>query len=214
MSDDRDGLFEAVRAGDVEAVRALVERDPELAAARGEDGLSAVMVALYHRQAGARDALLAAGPPLDVFEAAALGRLDLLRDHLAADPAAAGARAADGFTPLHLAAFLGGADAVRLLLAAGADPNAGDDNAIGVWPLNSAVAAHDTVAVIALLEAGADPDARERAGYTALHGAAHADDPEMARALLEHGADPALVNETGEDAASLAGPRVRELLTG
>jgi hypothetical protein len=36
----------------------------------------------------------------------------------------------------------------------------------------------------------------------------------MARALLDHGADPSLVNETGEDAAALAGPRVRELLTG
>jgi ankyrin repeat protein len=214
MSDDGGALLDAVRAGDAERVRALVERDPELAAARGEDGLSAVMVALYHRQAGARDALLAADPPLDVFEAAALGRLDLLRDHLAADPAAVGARAADGFTPLHLAAFFGGADAVRLLLAAGADANAGDDNAIGVWPLNSAVAARDAAAVLALLVAGADPDARDRAGYTALHGAAHADDPEMARALLDHGADPSLVNETGEDAAALAGPRVRELLTG
>ena len=207
-----EALFAAVKGGDVTAVRALVEADPELAAARDGDGLSAVLAALYHRQAGARDALLAAGPPLDVFEAAALGRLDVLRDHLAADPAAVGARAADGFAPLHLAAFFGGADAVRLLLAAGADANADAENAIGVHPLNSAVAAGDHGAVRALLEAGAEPDAPERAGYTPLHAAAHLDDPELVGLLLEHGADPSPAAPDGADAAAMAGPRVRELL--
>lgn len=212
MPDDRTALLEAVTAGDVPMVSALVERDPELAAARDDQGRSAVLLALYHRQDGTRDALLAAGPALDVCEAAALGRLDLLRDHLAADPEAAEARSSEGFAPLHLAAFFGGADAVRWLLAAGADPNADDENALGVRPLHSAAAVGDHGAARALLEAGADPDARQRGGFTALHAAAHSDDPELARLILDHGADPALANDEGADAAALAGPRVTVLL--
>jgi len=213
MPGDATALLEAVRAGDADAVRALLEADPELAGARDGEGRSAVLLALYHRQAGARDALLAAGPPLDVFEAAALGRLDLLRDHLAADPEAVESRSPEGFAPLHLAAFFGGADAVRLLLAAGADANADGANVLGVHPLHSAAAVCDHGAVAALLDAGAEADCRQRGGFTALHAAAHADDPELARLLLGHGADPALANDEGADAAALAGPRVTELLS-
>ena len=167
-----------------------------------------MLLALYHRQPGALDAVLAAGPPLDVFEAAALGRLDLLRDHLSADPAAVDSRSPEGFAPLHLAAFFGGADTVRLLLAAGADANADDANAPGVHPLHSAAAVCDHGAVAraaARRRAGRLPPA---GGFTALHAAAHADDPELARLLLDHGADPSLATDEGADAAALAGPRV------
>jgi ankyrin repeat protein len=205
-------LFDAIKAGDAARVRELVAADPALASARDEDGLSAVLVALYHRQDEARDALLAADPELDVLEAAALGRVDRLREHLDADPDAPATRGSDGFTPLHLAAFFGGADAVRVLLAAGAPPDADNDNAAHVRPLHSAAAAHDPAAVAALLDAGADSNARQNGGYTPLLQAAHADDPEMARLLLDAGADPALAADDGRDAAAMAGPRVRELL--
>src|SRR5215210_8403797 len=124
-------LFEAIRGGDAARVRELVEAEPSLAAARGEDGLSAVLTALYHRQPEACEALLAAGPELDVLEAAALGRADRLRD----DPDALSARTPEGFTALHLAAFFGGGAAVRLLLGAGFAADADADNELGVRPL-------------------------------------------------------------------------------
>jgi uncharacterized protein len=178
-----------------------------------------VLVALYHQQPEVRDALVAAEPELDVLEAAALGRLDVLRAHLESDQDALGARTPDGFTPLHLAAFFGGGPAVRMLLAAGASPDADADNQVGVRPLspatrplNSAAAAGDHDAVRALLEAGAAPDVREGAGFTPLMVAAHLDDPALARMLLDHGADPALAAEDGRDAAALAGDRVGPLL--
>ena len=76
-------------------------------------GSPAVLTALYHRQAEALDVLLAAGPELDVLDAAATGRLDVLRAHLESDQDALAARSPEGFTPLHLAAFFGGAAAVR-----------------------------------------------------------------------------------------------------
>jgi uncharacterized protein len=189
-----EAVLNAVKAGDVEALRALLDADPALASAL-QDGVSALLVACYHRQDAARDALLDAGAHVGPLEAAALGRLDGLDPH---------ARGADGFTALHLAAFFGGAGAVEALLAAGADPDADDENPLRVRPLHSAVAARDREAVRALLQAGAHPDVRQQGGYTPLHGAAHAGDAELVRLLLAHGADPALTTDDGRDARALA----------
>jgi ankyrin repeat protein len=213
VPDDSQTLLDGIRAGDAAAVAAMLERSPALADARDENGLSAVLVACYHQRPDVRDAVLAAGPELGVLEAAAVGRLDLLRAHLSEDPDALAERTPDGFTPLHLAAFFGGGPAVRLLLAAGAPADGDDGNPPRVRPLHSAVAAGDREAVRALLEAGADPNVRQQGGFTPLLAAAHADDPEMTRMLLEHGADPALAADDGRDPTAMAGERTRPLLT-
>jgi uncharacterized protein len=203
------GLFEAIRGGDVERVRELVSADPALATARDENGLSAVLTALYHRQPEACEALLAAEPELDVLEAAALGRVERLRD----DPEALEARTPEGFTALHLAAFFGGGAAVRALLAAGAPADGDADNVQRVRPLHSAVAALDHDAVHALVDAGADPNVRQQGGFTPLLAATHADEPGLVKMLLAHGADPALAADDGRDAAAMAGERTGELFT-
>jgi ankyrin repeat protein len=212
VPDDGQALIDAIRAGDADAVAALLGRDPALADARDENGLSAVLVACYHQNPQVRDAVLAAGPELGVLEAAAVGRLDLLRGHLSEDPDALAERTPDGFTPLHLAAFFGGSAAVRALLAAGASADADADNPPHVRPLHSAVAARDPDAVRALLEAGADPNVRQQGGFTPLLAAAHADHPGMTRLLLEHGADPAQAADDGRGPLEMAGDRVRPLL--
>jgi len=173
-----EALFTAIKSGDLDALNALLADDPGLASAR-EDGLSAVLASLYHRQDAARAALLAAGAEIGPLEAAALGRVDGLDPH---------ARGADGFTALHLAAFFGGADAVGALLAAGADANADTQNPLAVRPLHSAVAAHDRESVRLLLEAGADPNVEQQGGFTPLDGARHQGDEEMVQLLLDHGA--------------------------
>ena len=95
---------------------------PGLANARDEQGVSALLLSLYHRRPEARDALLAAGAPVGPLEAAALGDVAKL------DGADLSVRGGDGFTPLHLAAFFGGADAVRAILATGSDPDADAEN--------------------------------------------------------------------------------------
>lgn len=199
-------FLEAVRAGDLAAVRRELAADPGLAASTDPAGVSAVRTALYHRQPEVLAALLEHDPALDVFDAAALGRLEVLAKLLTAEPTRARAVAGDGFTPLHLAAFLGGATAVRTLLAAGADPNAEARNPSRVRPLHSAAAARDAEAVRLLLDAGADPDARQAGGFTALHSAAQHDDVAMAQALVAAGADVGLTAEDGRDALARLPP--------
>jgi uncharacterized protein len=183
-------LVAAITGGDVEAVRARVREDPALASATDENGLPVVLLALWHQRRDVADALLEAGPELGVLEAAATGRVDRLRELLAADPERLHDRTPEGFTAIGLAAFLGGPDAVRVLLEHGADPNADAENPMRVRPVHAAAAAHDHESLRLLLEAGADPNARQQGGLTPLHAAAHADDAEMARLLLAHGADP------------------------
>jgi ankyrin repeat protein len=213
-----DALVAAITSGDVDAVRALLREDRSLAEARDGDGLPVVLLALFHQQREVADALLEAEPELGVLEAAATGRGDRLRELLDADPQAIRRRTPEGFTALGLAAFLGGPEAVRILLERGADADDDADNRFGVRPVHAAAAAHDHETMRLLLEAGADPNQRQRGGFTPLHEAAHADDVEMARLLLDHGADPALTADDGRDARRMAADdgstRVAQLLEG
>src|SRR4029450_6849584 len=90
---------------------------------------------------------------------------ELLRD----DSRLAKAPSPDGFTALHYAAFFGSPDAVRALVAAGADLEARSTNqefAPEATPLHSAVAAGRMDNAEALLEAGADPNPRQHGGFT------------------------------------------------
>jgi ankyrin repeat protein len=200
MAAERE-LIAAVKAGDADTVARLLGVDPDLAGAQ-EHGISAVRLALYHRQPAALEVLLQHSPPLDGFDHAALGWTAELRRDLARDGELASRRSADGFTALHYACFFGGAPAAGALLVAGADPDAVAEN--GIRPLHSAAAARETEAARVLLEAGADPNARQAGGFTALHAAAQHDDAATATLLLQHGADPALRTDAGADARGIA----------
>lgn len=186
----------------------LLRERPDLASATDEHGVSALLLACYHRHAEAKAALIAAGAPVGPLEAAALGEVALL------EGADLTVRAGDGFTPLHLAAFFGGADAVRAILATGAAPDADAVNRFKVRPIHSATAARDHDSVRALLEAGADPNVRQQGGYTPLHSAAHSVDLELVRLLLDHDADCTLSDDEGKIPRDMTSDaELRELLT-
>src|SRR5437867_7796537 len=157
-------LFEAIAAGDLEQVRAIVQRDPAAASARGDDGLTAVLQARYRDRQDIVAVLLAAGPQLDVFDAAAVGDDGRLVELLEAESGLVNAWSMDGFTPLHLAVFFGHAAVAGLLIQRGADIHAVSRNRMTVMPLHSAVAGRDRDSVKALLEAGADVNAPSHAG--------------------------------------------------
>jgi ankyrin repeat protein len=203
---DADRVAAAIEARDAAAVAALVAESPELAGARDAQGRSLLLLALFHQLPAAADALLGArGDDLDALEAAATGRVDVLAVRLAADRTGVlAARTPEGFDALGLAAFLGGADAVELLLRHGAHADGDPANQLGVRPVHAAASAGDAAAMRHLLEAGADPDSPQRGGIVALHAAALHDDADTARVLLEHGADPGRRADDGRDAAAFA----------
>lgn len=184
-------IFEAIQAGDAETLRRTLGDDPSAAGAHRDDGISAVRAALYAQRQDLADVLLAADPPLDVFDAAAVGDVARLTQLLDADPDQVGAWSGDGFTPLHLAAFFDRGDAVRLLLDRGADVHATARNDMRVQALHSAVAAQSTEIVAALLVAGADPNARQQGDYTPYMAAVEHDNAGLMRLLQDHGAETA-----------------------
>jgi uncharacterized protein len=189
VASEREAL-DAVEQGDLKRLRALLLDDPRLTGARGEGDVSLVLRAQYAMRDDLVEAILAAGPELNVHDAAAVGDTDRLSELLDAEPQLVRALAADGFAPAHLAAFFRRPDALRLLLDRGADPGAAAANDTRVAPLHSAAAGGDVECVRLLLAAGADPNARQRGDFVPLHAAEAAGDREMAQLLLDNGAEP------------------------
>ncbi len=66
-------VFEVIRAGDATRLAALLAADRSLANARNERGHSTVLIAQYHQKRDLVTMLLAAGPELDIFDAASVG---------------------------------------------------------------------------------------------------------------------------------------------
>jgi ankyrin repeat protein len=197
-------VSDAIVAGDAEQLRSLLAQHPELAAERDADGVSLVRQALYRGRRDLAEIVVAADPPVDVFDAAALGMSDLLTDILEDDPSQATAWSGDGFTALHFAAFLGDVACAQLLLDAGADPAAAARGAMTVQPLHSAAAAANFDIALLLLERGAPVDARQGGGYTALHEAALRGNAALVDVLLRFGADRTIQSDDGLIAADLA----------
>lgn len=183
-------IFAAIEAKDGDRVRAALAADPAAASARNEAGLSAVLAAQYRHADAMVEAILAAGPDLDVFDAAAVGDCERLAALLDGDPTLVNAYAADGHFPLGLAAYFGRPRAVELLLDRGADVAATARNPMRVQALHAAVAGRSREAVRLLLAAGADPNAEQHGGWTPLMAAeAHGDD-DIAADLVAAGALP------------------------
>jgi len=197
-------LFAAVRESDSSAVEALLDSDASLVRARNGQQVSAVMMAIYTRHVELVPIFERHGAALDIFEAAATGRLDRLRELVATDRSLLGDYSPDGFPVLGLAAFFGRRDAVMFLLAQGADVNAAARNRQRVTALHAAVAGPDPDIARLLVDHGADVTARQEAGYTALHEVASKGLMDLARVLLAAGADAGAKNEDGVTPYDLA----------
>ena len=153
--------------------------------------ISEAMQALYAGERERAESLLTPGGET-VFEAAAFGRLERLVELLTAEPELVNAYSPDGFTPLHLACFSGGAETARLLVDRGADLEALSRASFArVRPLGTAAFSGDRESARVMLAAGADPNGRgEGDDATPLRSAREHGDVAFAELLLEHGADP------------------------
>jgi uncharacterized protein len=188
-------------------VRSISSRAPPFGRKRdnaGMTGVSEPMQALYEGDRERAEQLLVERAEIDVFEAAAFGRVERLRELLDGDPGLATAVSPDGFTALHFSAFFAHPDAAAVLLEHGADAGARAQNPMKVEPLHSAAAADQTEISRMLVDAGADPNAKQEGGFVALHAAAQNGNAELAELLIRHGADKGLATDDGRTAASIA----------
>ncbi|MBT2900340.1 ankyrin repeat domain-containing protein [Streptomyces sp. McG3] len=113
----------------------------------------------------------------------------------------------EGTTALYLASVQDRLEAVRLLLAGGADPNRASGPEASDLPLCGAACGGHTEVVEALLSAGARPDLREEFGFTALRWAVGLGHAPTVEVLLARGADPLLPGPRGEAMLVLAAQR-------
>jgi ankyrin repeat protein len=184
-------LLAAMSDRSAETVRLLLERGAD-AKVLDRDQTSTVFAAAYGNDAAALQQLLKAGAPVNHANVA-------------------------GNTPLMNAASNGNDEAVKLLLAAGANVNAqsgppgaqvknGTIDLGRFTPLILASAYGPARVVKTLLDAGADVNAREARGMTPLMYAAATDhgDIEIARMLVARGADLSVKSNAGETALDWA----------
>ena len=155
-------IFEALRKSDIEAVKALVEKSPQILDSRDNDG----MTALHH---AARDGNA------------------VLVDYLIDKGAKIELQNNQGKTPLHLAATFDRKDAVAALVKRGAALETRDPYGRTAFILCTRERG-GVATVKVLLDAGADINARDKFGETALGLAAWRGKREFVDLLLEKGA--------------------------
>jgi ankyrin repeat protein len=204
MSSRSIELFDAIERQQPEVVRTLLRKKPRLATARDQEGVSALMRAVYRSNEDLVNAVREHMSEYDVFEAAALGEVGRLTKLAEADPDLLVSYSADGFTPLHFASFFGKKEVVQLLLTAGAHVDAPGRGWMTGTALHSAASESETAIVRMLLRAGANPNAKQSAGWGPLHSAAANGDLATLELLLEAGADPRAKVNDGRTVSDLA----------
>ena len=203
-------FIDAIKAGEFERVKAMVSADPTLIDARSGTGDSVILTAVYHRQKEIVNLLVARGAVLSIFEACAAGEIErverLLRDSASGAVGAPGINdyGADGWTPLHLAAFFGHAKIAELLIAHDADVIARSRNANGNTPLHAALAGNHKLVAGLLIGHGADVNAADAQGWRPLHLAAANNNIDAIEALIAQGADVHTPNGEAKTALSIA----------
>jgi ankyrin repeat protein len=201
-------FFEAVQAGDLAAVKSLLDVDPSLAGARNQQGQSAILVSVYHGRRNVRDHLLLAhGIVLDVSEASASGQLDRVKQLVEDSPTLANSFSPDGFPVLALAVTFGHREVAEYLLSRGADVNTVSQNPTRYTALTGAVSSGNTALVGWLLSRGANPNHSYGPGYSPLHEAAASGRLEIVRLLLDAGADCSAATTDGKTPLAFAQER-------
>jgi ankyrin repeat protein len=195
-------FIDAIKAGEFERVKAMVTADPTLIDARSRTGDSAILTAVYHRQKEIVNLLVARGAPLSLCEACAAGEIERVERTLNASTI--NAYSADGWTPLHLAAFFGHPKITEMLLAQHADVTARSRNSNGNTPLHAALAGNHKLVAGLLIGHGADVNAADAQGWRPLHLAAANNNLDAINALIAQGADVSAANGEGSTPLSVA----------
>jgi RNA polymerase sigma factor (sigma-70 family) len=196
-------ILKAARVGDAEKVKQLLEQDARLIAARDPLGNTALILAVNSGHDEIAELLLSAGVQPDLYEAASIGRTEIVAQFLDDDASLLDSYSPEGFTALALAAHFGHIETLEFLVARGANLNAVSKHIMNVTPLHAALFGRRVEAAKVLIEAGADVTPRRggtgwpRAGWTALHYAASFGLVELVELLIARGADIDALDDEG-----------------
>lgn len=179
-----DEIVSAAKSGRSEAVRSILEEDPEEASATDAAGYTPLHWAAIRGQWEVFELLVGAGAPVN-----AVG--------------------ADGGTPLHWACHHDRPDMVEQLLDHGADLKI--HNRWGRTPLHVAARRDCRGVASLLLQRGADPNAVTAEGWTPLHVASMSGNPEMATLLVAAGASATIEDREGNVPRDHARERPQEV---
>jgi ankyrin repeat protein len=187
-------IHEAAELGDLEKVRAYLEKDPKQINATDSKDRTVLGRAARSGKKELVEFLLEKGASEDIFAAAIVGQTDKVAAFLKQDPKLINARDSGGKTALHWAALYGQTKVMELLLAQKADVNSLDED--GFTPLHWAATFNQSDAVKLLLANKADMNIKvAKFGWTPLRLAVIHGHMATAEALLNGGADPNLKDE-------------------
>lgn len=195
-------FLDAIRKGNSARVGELLKQDPALIKASTKDGTTPVLLAVYTRHPEIAELLLASGIEPNIFEAAATGRTDRVRELLKKNPGLVKAYSPDGWTALHL--NFGHLEIVKLTLDRGADIDAVSKNKFSATPLQGAAAMENLELAQLLIARGANVNCRGEEGVSPLHEAAGSGQIELAKLLLDHGANLNAKDDKGKTPLTIA----------
>ena len=201
---DAKSIFALADADDAAGLLSALGGKPSHAV-RSETGETVFLYSLYRGKTKCVEALQKRGG-LTLQEAAAAGDRARVDACLDAAPWTIQSLSADGWSALHLAAFLGRDDVVMRLLERGADALQWGRAFEANLPIHAACAGRriGKAAFAKLVAATGDPDVTPKHGYTPLMEAALNGSSDVVDVLLAAGADRKRKNPDGKTAADFA----------
>lgn len=183
-----DELFSAIQFGDIEELKQIIDKSPELLMQKNAANVSPLMFAIYCRQAKIIKLLTDKIEP-DLYEATALGHTEDVIKMVGKSTTNLNKPSDDGYSLLGLACFFDHQKLAAYFIDHGANVNQPSQNAMKVCPIHSASAAGATEIVRQLISHHADVNAVQSSGTTALHSAIHKQNAELVKMLLSAGAN-------------------------
>ncbi|HTK79186.1 MAG TPA: ankyrin repeat domain-containing protein [Rhizomicrobium sp.] len=202
---DSKTFFALAEADDADGLAASLKGAPEPFRIRNESGESLYLFCVFRGRVKCAEMLKARGG-LSLHEAALADDAPRVEQLAHAAPSIVDLLSPDGWTALHLAAFVGNDDVLVRLLELGADPRIMSRAFEQNLPIHAACAGRriGPEAMTKLVAATGDPDSLQKQGYTALMIAAGNGFTDAVDMLLAAGADRSRKTPDGKTAADLA----------
>jgi len=174
-------LLLAVRFGNTDVAELLIDKGADMYARTNQE-MTPLLFAILHNRKDIEKLLIDKGAQLDIFAETIRGNPNAVSTFLKNDPCLVNVEQGK-FTPLHWAAYGGHIEAAKVLIAKGADVNAGSEYAV---PLYWAVRKNHPNFIRLLVDEGADVNAKDMYDRTVLHWAVT---PAVVELLIDKGAD-------------------------